>query len=41
MHGKDKYLFWNGAHPAMYLNQVIADELVTQLQTQTKPVHMQ
>lgn len=36
--GSDKYLFWNGAHPAMYLDQVIADKLVTQLMTKTKPV---
>jgi phospholipase/lecithinase/hemolysin len=34
--GKDKYLFWNGAHPAMYLDQVVADKLLTQLQTQAK-----
>jgi phospholipase/lecithinase/hemolysin len=29
--GKAKYLFWNGAHPSMYLEEVIADKLLTQI----------
>lgn len=36
--GKDKYLFWNGAHPAMYLDQVVADRLLHLLKTKAKPI---
>lgn len=28
--------FWNGAHPTMYLNQVVANDLLIQLQNQKK-----
>ena len=38
--GNATYLFWNGAHPAMYLDQAIAYHLVQQLKKQTRPVSL-
>lgn len=39
--GDDRYLFWNGAHPASYLHQIIADKLVGQLTQHKNQVALQ